>query len=76
MFLGDVGVVNAFRAGRRGLIQVPAPLPVRRYPSLFNCSKTVTTVPRETLCCFANSRVEGSRTPGRNLPEAIARQNS
>ncbi|GAB1330915.1 hypothetical protein ACE1SV_52540 [Streptomyces sennicomposti] len=52
--------------------QVPAPRPLRRYPSAVSCSYASVTSPRETRRSAARSRLEGSRVPGASRPERTA----
>lgn len=63
-------------SGRTALTRVLRPTFPSRYPWDCNCSKAVTTVPRDTRYRAASSRVAGSRAPRRSRPSRIAARTS
>ena len=63
-------------SGNWSLTRVPEPTRLTRYPSVCNCSKTLTTTRRDTPCCAAKSRVAGRRMPRLSRPVSIAPRSS
>ena len=59
-------------SGNWSLTHVPEPTRLTRYPSVRNCSKTLTTTRRDIPCCLAKSRVAGRRMPRLSRPVSIA----